>query len=91
MTGRFDYDARGILDATHLRFFTDRSFRRMAREAGFDVQRREAIGMPFEALTDPAAQRGAASRALRLADQLSVSVYPSLFAYQYLYELTPRS
>lgn len=91
VTGRFDYDARGILDATHLRFFTDRSFRRMAREAGFDVQRREAIGMPFEALTDPAAQRGAASRALRLADQLSVSVYPSLFAYQYLYELTPRS
>jgi 2-polyprenyl-3-methyl-5-hydroxy-6-metoxy-1,4-benzoquinol methylase len=90
VSGRFDYDARGILDATHLRFFTDRSFRRMASDAGLDVQRREAIGMPFDALADSVASPGLGSRAARLADQVSVNVYPSLFAYQYLYELTFR-
>ena len=43
-SGRFDYDQRGILDAGHLRFFTDRTFRRLAAQCGFAVSRREAVG-----------------------------------------------
>ncbi|MFM7494479.1 MAG: class I SAM-dependent methyltransferase, partial [Acidimicrobiaceae bacterium] len=37
LLGRFDYDARGILDQTHLRFFTRKSFIRIANTAGYDV------------------------------------------------------
>ena len=32
--GLFDYDARGILDRDHVRFFTRRSFARLVRDAG---------------------------------------------------------
>lgn len=35
--GRFDYRDEGILDRTHLRFFTKRSAEAMIREAGYEV------------------------------------------------------
>ncbi len=50
--GQFDYDQRGILDATHVRFFTRRSFLRMARAAGPGADR-------------PGAHRAAVRRARR--------------------------
>ena len=48
--GRFDYDQRGILDATHLRFFTRRSFLRMAHAAGLEPVEAVHTGLPFDAL-----------------------------------------
>ena len=42
--GRFDYDRRGILDATHLRFFTLRSFAAMTARVGWQVEQRRADG-----------------------------------------------
>src|SRR3546814_11584287 len=43
--GRFDYDARGILDRGHVRFFTKRSFTRLVASAGWGVRRTAAIGL----------------------------------------------
>jgi 2-polyprenyl-3-methyl-5-hydroxy-6-metoxy-1,4-benzoquinol methylase len=37
LVGRFDYAERGILDRTHLRFFTRRTLRALLREAGLTV------------------------------------------------------
>jgi 2-polyprenyl-3-methyl-5-hydroxy-6-metoxy-1,4-benzoquinol methylase len=37
LRGRFDYQDEGILDRTHLRFFTKRSAEAMIREAGYEV------------------------------------------------------
>lgn len=37
LSGRFRYTDRGILDRTHLRFYTERSLRDMLRDAGFSV------------------------------------------------------
>ena len=48
----------------------------------------EAIGVPIERLSDSGA------RVLRWAsrlDQLAATVLPSLFAYQYLFEIRPVS
>lgn len=40
MTGRFEYGDTGVLDRTHLRFFTRRSARRLLEEAGLTIERR---------------------------------------------------
>ena len=86
--GVFDYDRRGILDRTHVRFFTRRSFERMARGAGYQVRRIGATGLPFDV-----ADRGgkgsvsAKLRPIRAIDRALVKVRPQLFAYQFLYEL----
>ena len=50
LSGRFDYDRRGILDRGHLRFFTRRSFERLAKTAGLRVTRCQAVGLPVEIL-----------------------------------------
>jgi len=53
--GEWEYKEAGILDDTHLRFFTESSIRRMFRRAGYSVQRcegiNEAIGRKFRLLS----------------------------------------
>jgi glycosyltransferase involved in cell wall biosynthesis len=90
--GRFGYDRRGILDRDHIRFFTRRSFERLAANAGFGVRRWETIGLPLEITERGGTGRVAGSgvgRAARALDRIGLSLAPSLFAYQYLYELEP--
>ena len=48
LLGLFDYDRRGILDQTHLRFFTRRSFERLCQTHGWRVARRGCTGLPLE-------------------------------------------
>ena len=80
VTGRWSYDTRGLLDAGQLRFFTGPEAEQALRDAGFAFRRRETVGLPLD---------GETSRALALADGAGLALRPSLFAYQYLYELTP--
>ena len=91
--GRFDYDRRGILDADHVRFFTRRSFERLIAQSPFVVNSCEAVGPPFEVLRRGSGDPGiepAAGTVKRLSD-LSVKLRPSLFAYQYIFELSQAS
>ena len=86
--GRFDYDARGILDRGHLRFFTRRSFEQLVADSGLEVARREAVGTPFEVVNRAGGGgRGALVRAAERVDRIGVALRPTLFAYQFLYEL----
>jgi SAM-dependent methyltransferase len=93
LVGRFDYDQRGILDRGHVRFFTRRTFERIASAEGFRIRRREALGLPLEVLgrglpngNVPASQSVRFSQRL---DSVGVAVRPTLFAYQFLYEMEP--
>jgi 2-polyprenyl-3-methyl-5-hydroxy-6-metoxy-1,4-benzoquinol methylase len=79
--GLFDYDQRGILDQTHMRFFTRRSLRRHLRGAGFEIVRQEATGLPVEVLIR---NEGTVARVLRRLDRLAVSARPTLFGYQFV-------
>lgn len=85
--GRFDYDQRGILDSTHLRFFTRRSFLRMAAAAGLEPLAPSHTGLPFDAL---GAGGGRAVQAAAGVDRALVQAWPTMFAYQFVYELAVR-
>jgi glycosyltransferase involved in cell wall biosynthesis len=85
-TGRFGYDRRGILDETHLRFFTRRTLRRLVVETGFDLLEERQTGLPFTALF----QRPRRRRVMRAMDNGLARLRPSLFAYQLVMRLTPH-
>ena len=84
--GRFDYDRRGILDRDHVRFFTRRSFLKLCDRAGWDVVRSRTTGVPLELLAG-----GPAARAAGNVERGARAVWPTMFAYQFLYELAPTT
>ena len=86
VAGRFDYDQRGLLDHGHVRFFTRRSFERLLRSCGLRIVRRETIGTPFELLATGGVL-GSAAGLLSRIDRMATRVWPTLFGYQFVYEL----
>jgi O-antigen biosynthesis protein len=45
--GNFDYEDKGIFDKTHLRFFTLKTFRKLAKEANFMIVHEEFTPVPL--------------------------------------------
>lgn len=88
LAGRFEYADRGILDRTHLRFFTRRSARRLVEGAGFRIVRILPTPIPAELAFAPLRRpplRGVSRGLFRLAAR----VWPTLFGYQFLIEAEP--
>ena len=81
LLGRFDYTARGIMDRSHLRWFTRRSLARMLAAAGYRVQR--LSGVYTLPLQDQLGLRGLAAR-LRERNWL-----PGLLSYQIVAQAAP--
>ena len=80
--GQFNYGKKGILDLTHTRLFTVRSFCRTLEGEGFRVERVRGFGPPIADMVGRSAP-------LRLLDRLAnglARLWPSLFAYQILVE-----
>jgi SAM-dependent methyltransferase len=88
LAGRFDYADRGILDRTHLRFFTRRSFLALLAEAGLDVDTLRVTPVPLP-LVVPRRLHG---RWLDLAHGLSAWAarrWPRGLAYQFVAACRP--
>lgn len=85
--GVFDYDRRGILDETHLRFFSRGSLRRTVRSAGYDLLKVTATGAPFWFVLGG----GTVARTLGGISKLLTRMRPTLFGYQYVAVLTPHA
>ena len=90
LIGTFEYDQRGILDSTHLRFYNRRSFRRLLRIGGYHLKVETPLGFPAEALgpgmsDDPPFL----VRLIQTFEKAGLKIYPTLFAYQFLCELVP--
>jgi methionine biosynthesis protein MetW len=47
LEGRFDYREEGILDDTHVRFYTLQSIRELVRDAGFAIDSLDAVELPL--------------------------------------------
>jgi 2-polyprenyl-3-methyl-5-hydroxy-6-metoxy-1,4-benzoquinol methylase len=82
LLGLFDYDQRGLLDRTHVRFFTRRMIERELRQAGFKVLRMEVTGMPLDVL---ARDGGKGRGVVGVLDRAAVAIRPTLFGYQFVY------
>lgn len=88
LLGRFPYRRRGILDATHLRFFTRSSARALLESASFCVERITPTAMPAELALPLLAKPLIAPLTRGTAVALS-RLFPTLFGYQFVFEARP--
>lgn len=82
LAGRFNYGKKGILDLTHSRLFTVRSFRRLLEQGGFRVRRVHGFGPPIQDMVGEAWYWIALDRCAALLAR----AWPSLFGYQFAIE-----
>ena len=86
LCGRFDYGSRGILDRTHLRMFTRKTIRQLARDAGFRIARERATVVPLELATGLSPDNRLL-RAVNFVSLILTRLRPTLFGYQFILEL----
>ena len=87
--GRFEYAERGILDKTHLRFFTRSSARRLLEKAGYEIVAEKTSVMPVElALGLPA--NNWLMRVTNSVLAFFTRLFPRLLGYQLLYAARSR-
>ncbi len=87
--GRFEYTDRGILDGTHVAFYTRSTGRRLLESHGFQVVAALPTAMPYE-LALPALARGPLVAVARAFAEGSARAWPTLFGYQFLFEAIRR-
>ena len=81
--GQFDYDQRGILDESHLRFFTRGSISRRLTDAGYQIVRQAATGVPIENLLRTERRLSGTLTGLQ---NVALRARPTLFGYQLVFE-----
>jgi hypothetical protein len=89
LLGRFNYAERGILDRTHLRFFTRKTARQLAKESGYEIIREQMSVVPVE-LVLGLAPSNLLIRFLNAGLNLLTRVFPGFFGYQILLWLRPK-
>ena len=86
LIGQFNYGRRGILDRTHTRLFTFRSFERAAEESGFDILERKGVPGPYPmAIGD-----NIVSRTLLAINKFLIRISRGLFSYQIYLRIKPQ-
>jgi len=81
LLGRFDYQDRGILDRTHLHFYTRKTFRQFLLDAGLETVQLTATPIPFTLVVPPRYQ-GAVFAALHAVNAWLARTWQTLFGYQ---------
>jgi 2-polyprenyl-3-methyl-5-hydroxy-6-metoxy-1,4-benzoquinol methylase len=84
LLGRFDYTERGILDRTHLRFFTRKTLMSLVKNAGLRVNSIQVTPIPLE-LVSPffTTSLGVVFHAIFA---WFTSLFPTLLGYQFIVE-----
>jgi predicted TPR repeat methyltransferase len=88
LMGRFDYQDRGILDRTHLRFYTRTTARKLVEAAGLRIVYQAATPVPIR----EAFPRWP-SAVLRLLEAAALAVtplWPTLLGYQFVFVAEKR-
>jgi methionine biosynthesis protein MetW len=84
LRGRFDYQPVGIMDATHLRWFTRRSLFRLFTQSGYRVVETKASAGMWMQVYQMAPWRWIPRRVLRKLMCGAAQVWPTLFGCQYV-------
>ncbi|HWP40559.1 MAG TPA: class I SAM-dependent methyltransferase [Tepidisphaeraceae bacterium] len=83
--GMFPRMQRGILDRTHLHFFTRRTAIQMLHEAGLRVERVLATPVPLAQLAGDNARRRRILSAISSLQRPLVALLPRMFAFQWIF------
>jgi len=81
--GKFDYEDRGIMDRTHLRFFTKKTILELISQSGLQCETLQSTPTPIELLYPNLSSTRSGQLLLTLNSRLS-RIYPSLLGYQFL-------
>lgn len=85
LAGRFEYADRGILDRTHLRFFTKRTLWELLRAGGLSPLRWTTTPAPLYQVV-PERFHGAPLAAVHALSAAAARALPRLLAYQFVVE-----
>jgi 2-polyprenyl-3-methyl-5-hydroxy-6-metoxy-1,4-benzoquinol methylase len=88
--GRFEYTERGILDRTHVRFFTRATARRFLVENGCEVLETRATVMPLE-LVLGLSPENPLMRVINSVLGFATALFPRLLGYQFVFLARPRT
>jgi len=88
--GRFQYTERGILDRTHVRFFTSRTARAMIEGAGYEIVSEKFTVMPLE-LVLGLRPDGWPMRIIGSTLAVFTRIFPRLLGYQLLYSVRSKA
>ena len=83
--GKFPYSKRGILDETHLHFYTKKSFKKLFENEGYLFVKRRFTPIPFELFSGKSKFTKLLTQIVEYSYYLFVKISPSLFAYQMVY------
>lgn len=86
--GRFNYTPRGVLDETHVRLYTKRSFLRVIRDAKLIPRQLRVVPPPLEALLPD--NHSLAVRFLDSVMYYLARLWKGGLAFQFIVEATPR-
>jgi 2-polyprenyl-3-methyl-5-hydroxy-6-metoxy-1,4-benzoquinol methylase len=84
--GRFEYAERGILDKTHVRFFTRKTARQMLEQAGYEIVARKVTVMPVELVLGLPAENPL-MRIINTTLAVFTRLMPNLLGYQVLFSV----
>ncbi len=87
--GNFNYSRVGILDESHLRFFTLQTMKQLAAESGLDVISINATPIPLPVIL-PSTSRGRSLSFLHLFNWGLTKLRRTLFGYQFILVCRPK-
>ena len=82
--GQFNYQERGLLDKTHLRFFTRKSARRLLEENGYTIEQERETVIPIE-LVLGWSEKNVFLRSMNRCLAAATGLMPGLFGYQIMF------
>lgn len=81
--GRFNYEDRGILDRTHLRFFTLKNMKKLVRDANLEILNISSIPIPLPLMYPSTAENGPLNFIHKL-NNFVTNLWKTLFAFQFV-------